>query len=191
MPFVPYGHAPGGGVGASYFTGNNPAPTPVPASNRGWVKAVNPFATGRAMAPFIGSEVVFRGDTRTPAQITAAGGLWAHQPNAVGQGHNPDQHQAGPGATIYVSCTRDLGVAKGFAGGGYVYVLRVNAGVDYNAFRQGNALQAEVMAIRGAALADIIGARNVTNNGVFVNTDFQQAGMTQAQWNAALQSLQN
>lgn len=191
MPFVPYGHAPMFGVPGTLMTANNPAPTPVPASNRGWVKAVNPYATGRAMAPFIGSEIVFRGDTRTPTQITAAGGLWAHQPNAVGAGHDPDVHQAGPGATIYVSCTRDLGVAKGFAFGGYVYVLRVNAGVDYNAFRNGNAAQAEVMAIRGAALADIIGARNVANNALFVNTGFQQAGMAPAQWHAAMQALQN
>ena len=117
-----------GGVGAVLMTHNNPPATPVAPSNRGWVAAVNPYATGRAMAPFIQSEIAFRGDTRAPAAIDAAGGLWAHQAAAVGTGgtavqRNPHTHQAGPGNSIYVSCSRDLGVAKGFAFGGYVYVF--------------------------------------------------------------------
>src|ERR1700731_542233 len=100
------------------------------------------------MAPFIGSEIVFRGDMRSPEEIESAGGLWAHKAWAVGTGgtrtqRNPDTHQAGPGNTIYVSCSRDLSVAKGFAFGGYVYVFRVNAGVDYNRYTGGNASQAE------------------------------------------------
>ena len=183
-----------GGVAATMMTNNNPAPTRVSAANRGWVAAVNPYSTGRAMAPYIQSEIAFRGDTRSPATIAAAGGLWAHQAQAVGTGgtaqqRDPHTHQAGPGNTIYVSCSRDLGVAKGFAAGSYVYVFRVNAGVDYNRYAGGNAYQAEVMAVEGIRLEDIIAVRDLSNGAISINTNFQQAGMAQQQWNAAITAL--
>ena len=154
-----------------------------PSSESIWVPAVNPYSTGQAMAPFIGSEMAFRGDHRTPAQIDAAGGLWAHQAQAVGAGgtaaqRDPDVHQAGPGNTTYVSCTRDLAIAKQFAGAaGYVYLAPVNAGVDYNAYRGGNALQAEVIAVQGIRLQDILAARSMATGGIEINTNFQQANM--------------
>jgi hypothetical protein len=187
-----------GGVFPTMMTNANPAPTPVAPSNRSWVPAVNPHSTGRAMAPYIQSEIVFRGDTRTPAVIEAAGGFWAHQAQAVGTGgtaqqRDPHQHQAGPGNSIYVSCSRDLAVAKGFAFGFYVYVMRVNAGVDYNQYAGGNALQAEVMAVEGIRLQDVIAVRHLNlalaSGTIQINNVFQQAGMTQAAWLAAVNSL--
>lgn len=194
MAWVPFAAAPGGGVAATLMTHNNPAPATVPAANRSWVPAVNPYSTGRAMAPFIGSELAFRGDTRPPATIDLAGGLWAYQAQAVGTGgvaaqRNPHTHQAGPGNTIYVSFSRDLGVAKGFAFGGYVYLVRINAGVDYNSYAGGNALQAEVMAVQGVRLQDILAVRNMTTNQILVNTNFQQAGMQPAVYQNAIQAL--
>lgn len=184
-----------GGVPGGFMTNNNPAPIQVPGNNRRWVPAVNPYSTGREMAQYIRSEIAFRGDTRPPLTIEGAGGLWAHQAQAVGVGgqanqRDPNAHQAGPGNTIYVSCSRELSVAKGFAMGfGYVYVFRVNAGLDYNQYAGGNALQAEVMAVEGIALTDIIAVRQMTNGVISINTNFQQAGMTAQQWQAAIQAL--
>lgn len=183
-----------GGVSGSMMTSNDPAPVTVEPSNRNWVPAVNPYATGRAMAPHVGSEIVFRGDTRGPDEIEAAGGLWAHKAWAIGTGgsrtqRNPHTHQASPGNTIYVSCSRDLRVAKGFAYGHYVYVFRVNAGVDYNGFAGGNASQAEVMAIEGIRLEDIIAVRRLQKGDILVNNTFRQGGMSADQWRAALTAL--
>ncbi|HWL56915.1 MAG TPA: hypothetical protein VNQ78_09615 [Paracoccus sp. (in: a-proteobacteria)] len=171
------------------------------------------------MAAATGSEVALRGDHRTPAQIDAAGGLFSHHlgnhalpttPNlarAAGPqpgGHrgpslptdytnnpyHPDNHQAFGNPSKLVSCTRDIRVAKGFAGAnGHVYLVRVNKGVDYNAYRAGNALQAEVMALQGIALRDIIAARSMATNAILINSNFQQANMTQAAFNAAIQLL--
>jgi hypothetical protein len=183
-----------GGVSATVITSRDPAATPVPASNRGWVAAVNPYSTGKKMAPYIHSEIAFRGDTRDPATIENAGGLWAYQAQAVGTGgttqqRSPDRHQIGHKDTMYVSTSRDLGVAKGFAAGRYVYVFRVNAGVDYNRFAGGNAYQAEVMAIQGIRLEDIIAVRNLSDGRISVNTNFQPAGMSDLQKNAAITAL--
>jgi hypothetical protein len=196
MAFVPLGQqAVGNAHGVLMNMNPPPAQTPVPASGRRWVAAVNPYSTGRAMAQYISSEIALRGDTRTPAQIDTAGGLWAWQAQAVGTGgaavqRNPHTHQANAGNTIYVSCTRDITIAKGFAhAGGYVYVFRVNAGVDYNQYAGGNAMQAEVMAVQGIHIHDIIGARRMADNQILINTHFQQATMTGAQFNAAIAML--
>jgi len=172
------------------------------------------------MAAATGSEIALRGDHRTPAQIDTAGGLFSHHfgnsalpttPNparAAGPqsgGHrggpavptdytnnpyDPNNHQAFGNASKMVSFTRDIGVAKGFAGAnGHIYLVRVNKGVDYNAYRAGNALQAEVMALQGVALRDIIAARSMATNAILINSNFQQANMPQATFNAAIQLL--
>ncbi|MDT1060580.1 hypothetical protein RM190_01850 [Paracoccus sp. CPCC 101403] len=168
------------------------------------------------MSAVTGSEIVLRGDTRTPQAIEAAGGLYSQRvgqalpTQAVGPGtpmsahrgptvmeeyvhnpHDPDAHQAFAHATRFVSCTRDIGIAKGFATPhGHVYLARANVGVDYNAYRGGgNAGQAEVMVIQGLAMNDIIAARRMADNAIFVNSTFQQANMPQATFNAAMNLL--
>lgn len=208
MAWFPYVQAVTPTAG-NLMTHNNPPPTRVAPSNREWVHAVNPYslgthvnavqsaagAAGIPMAQFINSEIAFRGDSRAPATIDAAGGFFAYQANATGVGgqdvqRNPETHQAGPGNTIYISFARDISVAKGFAGTNYVYLARIDAGVDYNAFRGGNGLQSEVMAIHSVPLRNIIACRRLSDNQILINSNFQQATMTVAQFNAALIALQ-
>ncbi len=192
---------------------NNRSWTPAVATARQTARAV-------PVANATGSEVALRGDHRTPAQIDAAGGLWSHSHGQAAAGptvadptrgamllgqhrsptaaarnvghnqHDPDVHQAFANPTRIVSFTRDIQVAKGFAGGnGHVYLVRVNKGVDYNAYRAGNGMQAEVMAVQGVALQDIIAARSMATNQIQINLAFQQANMPPAIFNAAMQLL--
>lgn len=103
---------------------------------------------------------------------------------------SPHTHQAGPGSAPFVSFTRDIHVAKGFATThGYVYLVRVNVGVDYNHFAGGNAAQAEVMALQGVALRDILAVRSLSDNRISINTSFQAASMSQQAFNAGLALL--
>ncbi|MBX6363522.1 MAG: hypothetical protein IRZ00_06610 [Gemmatimonadetes bacterium] len=195
MPWAVYpvpavGHTPG-----SLFTQNNPAPLATPANTRSWKPAV-PTALAPPIGAALTSELALRGDHRTPNQVDQAGGLWSHlfrNPDAGDHGalrYDPDRHQAGPGQAQYVSFTRDIAVAKGFAGPtGYVYLARINVGVDYNQYRGGNAMQAEVMALHGVALRDILAARSMATNQILLNLSFQPAGMTPATFNAAIALL--
>jgi hypothetical protein len=123
------------------------------------------------------------GTHRGPAAGGPTGGVFEY-PAAR---YNPNTHQAGPGQAPYVSCTRHVGVAKGFAGPtGFVYLVRVNVGVDYNQFAGGNALQAEVMALQGIALRDIIAVRRLADNQVLLNLGFRQDNMTPAEFNTGI-----
>jgi hypothetical protein len=91
-----------------------------------------------------------------------------------------------------VSFTRDIAVAKGFAGpSGYVYLARVNVGIDYNAFVGGNAQQAEVMAEQGVALRDIYAVRVQATGMIMTNSDFQVNNIAPGSLAAALVVLRS
>jgi hypothetical protein len=220
MSWMPWAEGNGSSVG-SVTTLDNPAARRLAPSSGSWVAGLSPGSArgpqalrgqphghggpqvgglGRVrpqplrLSPVIGAELLFRGDTRGPAVIELAGGLWAHNHQAIGQGgqhanRSPVAHQGGPGNTVFVSCTRDLKVAKGFAGGQYVYLLRVNAGLDYNTYADYNAMQAEVMALVGIPLKDILAVRDLHNNQILANRDFVAGPMRPPQFHAAIALL--
>lgn len=220
MSWTPWAEGHGSATG-SVVTANDPPAHRVPPSSGSWVAGLSPGSARGVMAtrgqahghggpqpgglgpvrpeplrlsPFIGAELAFRGDTRGPLVIEQAGGLWAHNRQAIGPGgqhaqRSPDVHQGGPGNTVFVSCTRELSVAKGFAGGRYVYLVRVNAGVDYNAYAGHNAMQAEVMAVVGIPLKDILAVRDLGTNQILANRDFVAGTMKAPEFHAVIALL--
>jgi hypothetical protein len=186
------------------MTAANPQPITVPpnagswkpATPSAWDKGAGLFGGGAATANFTGSELVFRGDRRDPNTIGNAGGLWSHNfmtsRNTGADAYDPNEHQKSGGNTRLVSFARDVTVAKGFAGSsGYVYLARVNVGVDYNAFVGSNASQSEVMAVQGIALRDIYAVRIQNNGRILRNTNFVGHGIPQNALATALVLLQS
>ncbi len=187
--------------GGTVMTSETPQPASAPAS--GWVHGLMPrdreaLTGGNNLA--IVRELAFRGDDRTPDAIMAAGGLLPRGgtqwrtilPDTKAM--DPGQHVGWEGDTakytIFVSCSRSYRIAKGFSRGGYVYVLRVNQGVDISNFGAGGAsLQCEVSALFGVKFEDILGVKVLNSGNVYRNIRFVTGGLSLGQMTAALNWL--
>lgn len=137
----------------------------------------------------ISTEIVFRGDSRSPDQIVAARGLFPRSGEEIDfsvknkqspseyrrKDFRPDVHVGyeNPQTTVYVSTARSFVVAKGF-GGKYVYRLRVVAGVDMT-----KANQHEIMAFGGVELKDVIGVKVLESGNIYLNKHFLPGGLNE------------
>ncbi len=194
------------------ITDETPQPASVPAG--GWVHGLMPgdrdrLTGGNARA--IVRELAFRGDTRNPNAIRTNGGMFprggtrwrtvaGRHPGGGGPVQlgtadlDPGQHVGWGGTTSlttsFVSCSRSYRVAKGFSGSGYVYLVRVNNGVDISNFGAGGpSMQCEVCALFGVKFADILGVKVIDSGNVYRNTLFVAGGLTIEQMNQALDWL--
>ena len=179
------------------ITNETPPAAAVPAG--GWVHGLTPpdrarLTGGNAQA--IVRELAFRGDTRSPDDIMAAGGMFprggtqwgtlAHA-NALDPGRHVGWGGDAPQTTVFVSCSRSYRIAKGFSGGNYVYLVRVNNGVDISNFGVGGgSMQCEVCALFGVKFEDIMGVKVAASGNVYRNTYFAAGGLSAEQMNAAL-----
>jgi hypothetical protein len=182
------------------LTSETPQPATVPAG--GWVHGLMPPARQRLTggnAQAIVRELAFRGDTRSPDTIMAAGGMfprggtqWGTVPHQSDL--NPSRHVGwdSPRTTVFVSCSRSYRIAKGFSGSAYVYLVRVNNGVDISNFgTPGPSMQCEVCALFGVKFEDILGVKVIASGNVYRNTCFAAGGLSIGQMNAALDLLAN
>ncbi len=183
------------------LTSETPQPASVPAG--GWVHGLMPpdrqrLTGGNAQA--IVRELAFRGDTRSPDTIMAAGGMFPRGGTQWGtvQDSNRDLDPGGhvgwgsPGTTVFVSCSRSYRIAKGFSGSTYVYLVRVNNGVDISNFgTPGPSMQCEVCALFGVKFEDILGVKVIASGNVYRNAHFAAGGLSVGQMNAALDLLAN
>lgn len=109
-------------------------------------------------------ETLFRGDSRTPAEIAEAGGfLPRERPQGnVGGAYDLERHQESSSWSKFVSTTTDYDVAESFLIGNhqFVYTIEAAGGFDINDHRPGSqySSESETVMTGGVKLENITGA---------------------------------